>query len=156
MAVEGQAKTTHPMKQEAVTYLSRALDSLHDSLFGNNNNDDAKKDSTDSQRKERKRHLVEGVLIDTLWWMGILLEPKLPSDNPTAYTALSALLHELYYNTHTLSSPHTSQRLLSSLEPKLVASAGLVAQSNPQILLKKMRKLNTDLFYRQKKVNLLQ
>ena len=77
-----------------MTYLSRALDSLHDSLYdddkdndaiGNNNNNDAKKDNTDSQR-----------------------------------------------------------------------SAGLVAQSNPQIFLKKMRKLNTDLFYRQKKVNLLQ
>ena len=132
------------------------------------NGTDEAQESDERGRKEERRKLAEGVLIDGFWLVGTLLEP-LPLPNPIndaagsaatpsvapsssgeGYAALSALLNGVCKQHRVLATPSVAQGLLASLEPKLLASAGLLLlNSNPQGF------INTDMFYRQKKVNLL-
>ena len=52
--------------------------------------------------------------------------------------------------------PIPFRTMLTSLEPSLLKTSELLSEKSIDLFLKKTRKLNTDMYYRQKKVNLMQ
>ena len=131
-----------------------------------------------------RRDLAESMLVDALWLSGTMLEPQTQTQTPendedatnttNAYAALCKLTHDLTQtpnvnvSAETTRSAHTSKsppkpltpiprrKLLTALEPRHLNASGILSDQLLQLFIKKIRKLNTDMYYRQKKVNLMQ
>ena len=74
-----------------------------------------------------------------------------------SYTALCKLTSELVLTAQGDTLPPLSfQKLLASLEPQHLKDSNIFTQQVFDLFIKKIRKLNTDMYYRQKKVNLMQ
>ena len=83
---ESSSSSTERCK-ETVTYISNALESLHDSLYDDDDDDDEKEEEKEEKmrEKEKRRELAEGVLMDALWLVGTMLEPlPVPNDKSAA------------------------------------------------------------------------
>lgn len=107
----------------------------------------------------------ESVLADALWLFGLMLEP-LPVDSNTEGTVASAEAfkklgkivnglvhgHPSFGKKFNLIPLNLFQKTLST---NLLSSSDVLG-ANGRNFMKKFRKLNTDMFYRQKKVNLMQ
>jgi len=104
----------------------------------------------------------ESTLADVLWLFGAMLEPlsaDLAKNNyADEYKALGKVVyglvhgHSSFGNVYKLIPLNLFQKTLSAT----LLSSSFVQGVNGQNFMKKLRKLNTDMFYRQKKVNLMQ
>lgn len=149
-----------------VVYL---LQSLNDeSIFANSAMD---VDVEGAAHDKNLRSVAESILVDALWLSGTMMEPLAgeESNESTAYSALCKLTHDLT-QPHTINNkasnnqqqppakltPIPRRKLLTTLEPAHLNASGILSDQFLQLFIKKIRKLNTDMYYRQKKVNLMQ
>jgi THO complex subunit 2 len=128
---------------------------------------------------------AENIVVDTLWLKGALLEDSVRLPNPTNenddedkghdgelekskmnYKSLCKLIKLLSSLTSSKDSessnsadeliPIPVRRFQLSLEPPLLAASELLPNKSVDFFIKRMKKVNTEMFYRQKKVNLMQ
>lgn len=130
--------------------------------------------------------IAESVVVDALWLKGALIEDSVRSINPTnedehqekgddeelemskmkynSLCKLIKLLSSLTSSKESDSSKSTDDDLIPipvrkfqlSLEPTLLAASELLPNKSVDFFIKRMKKVNTEMFYRQKKVNLMQ
>ena len=91
---------------------------------------------------------LETLLVDIIWFVSFAT-----SGDERKINALVTILSSL------IAVPDResfSKELLATLDPKLLQSAGLLPACEANVLVKKISKLNTELYYKQQKYNLLQ
>lgn len=159
--------------KETVLYLLQNINSAcPSSVDVKMSEEDATQKSADGPTNTRDT--AENILVDALWLSGTMLEPltrpgttpqstdKDAGDDKTvdAYAALCKLTSDLTKTPETDDDtnicPIPRRKLLTSLEPKHLKASGILSEQFLQLFIKKIRKLNTDMYYRQKKVNLMQ
>jgi THO complex subunit 2 len=91
---------------------------------------------------------LEALLVDIIWFASVATNGDERKTNALV-TILSSLIaipdRESF-----------SRELLATLDPKLLQSCGLLPANEANVLVKKISKLNTELYYKQQKYNLLQ
>jgi len=150
---------------ETALYLLNALKELNSNQESKISNGDQ---STTPWSNNAARELAEDLIVDALWLMGTMLEsPKEDADGNSKdktesnqidpYKMLCKLTNALVVHPQNESlTPIPYQKLLASLEPQHLHDSGILTKQSLDLFIKKIRKLNTDMFYRQKKVNLMQ
>jgi len=159
------SNTTDNRVNETAVYLLNAINELN----SNQDNEILNGDESPSPAiKNAARELAEDLIVDALWLMGTMLEsPKIDADGSgknekddnqgDPYKILCKLTNAVVVhpkNESITSIPY--QKLLASLEPQHLHDSGILNKQSLDLFIKKIRKLNTDMFYRQKKVNLMQ
>lgn len=158
--------------RETVLFFRKSLENI------SNNNDDAHDDGNNNSgvRSCDILDTAQGIIVDALWLMGTMLRPheedqgnknkdtSSSSSNSTrtstssSYTALCqltrAIMEKPKDDPKLIAIP--SNKFMTSLEPQHLRDSNILSNQYLDLFIKKIRKLNTDTYYRQKKVNLLQ
>lgn len=127
------------------------------------------------QTADEKDYLAaESVIVDALWLKGALLEEQIlnaskVTDESNTEQSCKAEYQTLCQLIQYLSGMNSAKEdnkkpwvpipirtFQSSLEPSLLAASGLLPNKSVDFFIKRIKKVNTEMFYRQKKVNLLQ
>ena len=117
--------------------------------------------ANESKLGNAARDLAEDMIVDVLWLMGTMLEsPKDVTDGSNekdSYKCLCLLTNAIVAQPRDEKlTPVPYQKLLTTLEPQHLHDSGILTEQSLDLFIKKIRKLNTDMYYRQKKVNLMQ
>lgn len=112
---------------------------------------------------------AQGILVDALWLMGTMLRPHEEEkghenadkrngiSSSSRYSALCRLTRAVMEKPEDPKLiPIPPRKFMTSLEPHHLRDSGILSNQYLDLFIKKIRKLNTDMYYRQKKVNLMQ